>query len=427
MWGEGRKKMRFHKAELQETSKALSNPGCGWYHVYRFSSVPPSQEEVFYLDADGEDERLVLLLIDIGAFREQEISEEALSYVERILRFFREKGKQMILRFAYDTEGRGAEREPQSISLVKQHMTQIGKLIQQYAGDILLVQGCLVGSWGEMHGSKFLSQKAITDLFNTLCQATAGSCYLAVRTPLQWRTILSSAAADLALKKILAVFNDGIFGSSTDLGTYGTDSRRDDGELSAWSRTEELFWQSETLRARPNGGEALWGNPPVGYEQAAKDLAQMHLSYLNSVYDSEQLDYWKKEIVQQRGCWNGMSGYAYIGRHLGYRFVIRDVRLVKKTFLEITVENCGFAELCKEAECTLILEEEDGRCKSQLIDTDARNWESGTKEVLRVALPGGQELKRCRLFLQLQERRNAGVIRFANEDGGTRVVLGELR
>lgn len=427
MWGEGRKKMRFHKAELRESSRALPNPGCGWYHVYRFSSVPPSQEEVFYLDADGEDERLVLLLIDIGAFREQEISEEALSYVDRILRFFREMGKQMILRFAYDTEGRGAEREPQSVSLVKQHMMQIGKLIQQYAGDILLVQGCLVGSWGEMHGSKFLSPKAMTGLFNTLCQATAGSCYLAVRTPLQWRTILSSAASDPALGKKLAIFNDGIFGSSTDLGTYGTGSRQEDGNLSAWSRVEELFWQSETLRARPNGGEALWGNPPVGYEQAAKDLAQMHLSYLNSAYDSAQLDYWKKETVQQRGCWNGMSGYAYIGGHLGYRFVIRDVRLVKKTFLEITVENCGFAELCEEAECTLILEEGDGTHRSRLIDTDARSWASGTKEVLRVALPGGQAMNRCRLFLQLQERRNADVIRFANEDDGERIVLGEFR
>lgn len=427
MWGEGKKEKRFHKADLRESSKALHNPGCGWYHVYRFSSLPPHKEEVFYLDAGSEDEQLALLLIDIGTFRGQALSEEALSYVESILRFFQEKRKQMILRFAYDTEGKGMEKEPQSISLVKHHMKQLGRLIRQYAGDILLVQGIFVGNWGEMHGSKFLYPKAMLDLLNTLCQETGESCYLAVRTPVQWRTVLTSAAADLALKKILAVFNDGIFGSTTDLGTYGAGSREESGALSAWSREEELCWQSETLKGRPNGGEALRGNPPVGYEQAAAEMGQMHLSYLNSVYDSAQLDYWKEEIVKKRGCWNGLSGYEYIGRHLGYRFVIRDVRLIKKIFLEITIENCGFAELCEEVECALLWEDEDGTFHCQMIDTDARNWESGKQTVLRIALSGKQGLEQCRLFLQLKGKRNGHMIRFANEAGGERFMLGEFR
>lgn len=427
MWSEGKKRMRFHKADLRETSKALHNPGGGWYHVYRFSATPPSREEAFYLDAGSENEQLVLLLIDIGDFRGQAFSKEALSHMERILQFFQAKKKQMILRFAYDTEGNGAKNEPQSLSFVKQHMEQLGRLIRRYAGDVLLIQGIFVGSWGEMHGSKFLYPKAMINLLNTLCREMEGSCYLAVRTPLQWRTVLASATADPALKKLLAVFNDGIFGSSTDLGTYGMGSRKESGALSAWSREEELCWQNETLKGRPNGGEALRGNPPVGYEQAAKDMKLMHLGYLNSVYDSAQLGYWKEEIVKKQGCWNGLSGYDYIGRHLGYRFVVRDVRLVKKTFLEITIENCGFAELCEEAECALICEEGDGTLSSLPIDTDARKWESGGQAVLHIAISGHWKLNRCRLFLQLKVKRNGNMIHFANEAGGERFMLGEFR
>lgn len=427
MWGESKKRIRFRKADLRETSKALHNPGCGWYHVYHFSIALQQGEEAFYLDAGSEDEELVLLLIDIGDFRSRTLSEEAISYVESILRFFQEKNKQMILRFAYDTEGKGAEKEPQSIFLVKQHMKQLGRLIKRYAGDILLLQGIFVGSWGEMHGSKFLYPKAMLDLINILCQATEGSCYLAVRTPVQWRSILSDTAADPKLKEILAVFNDGIFGSPTDMGTYGTESRKEDGALSCWSRRAELCWQSEHLRGRPNGGEALQGNPPVGYEQAVVEMQQMHLGYLNSVYDSAQLNYWKEEVVKKRGCWNGLSGYAYIGRHLGYRFVVRDVRLIKKTLLEITIENCGFGELCEEAECTLIFEEGGGIFRNQPIDTDARKWESGKQVVLHIEFPGKQLLNRCRLFLQVRVKRNGSAICFANGDGSECPMLGEIR
>lgn len=427
MWGEGKKKVRFYKADLSETSEPLHNPGCGWYHIYHFCVGQPCGQEGFYLDAGSEDEQLVLLFMDIGDFREQEFSEDALAYVESILNFFREKGKQMILRFAYDTEGKGAGNEPQSLSLVKRHMEQLGGIVKLHAADVILMQGIFVGSWGEMHGSRFLYQSAMAELANTLYQSTGGSCYLAVRTPAQWRSILASPAAEPELEKILAVFNDGMFGSSTDLGTYGAGSRQEIGELGSWNRDEELCWQNETLRRRPNGGEALRGNPPAGYEQAAEEMAKMHAGYLNSVYDPAQLGYWKEEIVKGRGIWNGLSGYAYIGRHLGYRFVVRNVRLVKKTVLGITVKNCGFAELCEEAECALLLEKGDGTVRRQLIDTDARNWESGKQALLRAGLPQAQDLKRCRLFLQLKGKRSGRIIRFANGAGCERILLGELR
>lgn len=423
-----KRKLQFQKADYQETGRKLDNPGCGWYHIYTFSvtpsDIPRPAEDGFYLAEGSEDEQLVLLLVDIGDFRNREFSEEALAYIERILQFFREKDRQMILRFAYDAKGEGAEKEPSSLSIVKQHMKQLGSLAYKYAEDILVIQGIFLGSWGEMHNSKFLYQKAMTELVNLLYQETRGSCYLAVRTPSQWRTILSSRAAEPELEKRLTVFNDGIFASATDLGTYGIENQQDTEETKPWDRERELQWQDKWLRGKPNGGEALWGEGPTSYKKAAEEMKKMHLSYLNSVYDSKQLDFWKQESVKQRGCWHGMNGYEYIGRHLGYRFFICDVRLIKNTQLQIIVENSGFAELCEETDCFLILEKGDGSFHCQSIDTDARKWASGERTILEAALPWNELQKQCRLFLQLKRKRDGKVIRFANGTVGEIVMLG---
>ena len=135
--GKQDKKELFQKAILQESRKAIQNPGCGWYHLYTFNAAQTG--EPLYIAC--EEEELVLLRIDIGAFRDKPISEPSLEWIRRILAFFREKRKGMILRFSYDLEGKGLEKEPGSIRLVEEHMQQIGEVIREYADDIFAVQG----------------------------------------------------------------------------------------------------------------------------------------------------------------------------------------------------------------------------------------------------------------------------------------------
>ena len=157
--GKQDKKELFQKAILQESRKAIQNPGCGWYHLYTFNAAQTG--EPLYIAC--EEEELVLLRIDIGAFRDKPISEPSLEWIRRILAFFREKRKGMILRFSYDLEGKGLEKEPGSIRLVEEHMQQIGEVIREYADDIFAVQGILIGNWGEMHGSRYLTPDAFRD------------------------------------------------------------------------------------------------------------------------------------------------------------------------------------------------------------------------------------------------------------------------
>lgn len=433
MWSAVRKRS-FRKAEYEESSRRLNNPGCGWYHIHTFAA-----QKAPALPAEIEpEEELALVLIDIGAFRAEELSETALSHIRQIFDFFHEKGRQMILRFAYDTAGKGPEREPGALSLVRRHMEQAGSVICDYTEDILVIQGIFVGSWGEMHGSKFLGREQMRELAAGLWRTTGESCCLAVRTPAQWREIAADAGGEAVPGKRLALFNDGMFGSVTDLGTYGgTDEREQEAE-----RARELEWQSGHMESVPCGGEALWSGTPTGYMAAAQDMKRMHVSYLNSAYHPRLLSYWRQERVREPGCWQGMSGYDYIGGHLGYRFVVQAVSPARGNALNVLIENCGFAGLCVEAECLLVTEDESGRVSRAVLDTDPREWKSGKRTLLRIGLPGPRgmpadektgriagrsaEKKAHKLFLELRRKGDGRILRFANRGADERVLLGEI-
>lgn len=415
-----KKEIRFRKARFLESSEALNNPGCGWYHVYPFVIRVPAQlsleETESSLSDISREEQLVLARIDIGAFRACEIPEEALDAVTRIFDFFHENQKQMIVRFTYDSEGKGMQREPQSMELIKTHMEQLGAVICRFASDILVLQGIFVGSWGEMHHSKFLAASDMSELICSLYRAVKGSCYLAVRTPKQWREITENEKTKPDLKKKLGLFNDGIFGSATDLGTYQEGLREN-----------ELKWQERFAASVPNGGEVIADEMPVGYRQAAEEMKSMHLCYLNSSYQKRQLDLWKNERVEEADCWKGLSGYEYIGRHLGSRFLVRDAEVFGDR-LEILVENLGFAGLYEETECFLEIEGSTGKMILRNVETIASEWKSEKKIVLSVPLSVIEtEEKESKVFLRMKRKKDGRTIRLANQGAEDRVLLGWLK
>ena len=385
--GKQDKKELFQKAILQESRKAIQNPGCGWYHLYTFNAAQTG--EPLYIAC--EEEELVLLRIDIGAFWDKPISEPSLEWIRRILAFFREKRKGMILRFSYDLEGKGLEKEPGSIRLVEEHMQQIGEVIREYADDIFAVQGILIGNWGEMHGSRYLTPDAFRTLTDTMIKAVDGACPVAVRKPAQWRELTLGWTEQE--KKKLTLFNDGIFGSETDLGTYGTLSPETPGQKIC-SREEELEWQKNEMCGKFCGGEAIWGSgaepaPFVSAPKAMADLERMHISYLNSTYDLRRLEQWKAETVEDESGLEAIGkrlGYDYIERHLGYRYVIQDTALDSSDF-QIRLENVGFSVCYRKLDLQLTLVSSDGEVFSFPISSDSRFWIPGTTAELSISLP----------------------------------------
>ena len=107
--------------------------------------------------------------------------------------------------------------------------------------------------------------------------------------------LLSSLASRLGL------YNDGMLGSANDTGTYGDKAAADlDTNYSdAWTREDELAFQNDLCLYVPNGGEVIIDNVYNDFDNAVKDLSQMHVSYLNSEYDSTVLNKWKEKQKDQ--------------------------------------------------------------------------------------------------------------------------------
>lgn len=468
------RKRKFQKNRLHESLEQIKNPGRGWYRIYTYDLA----QELPELYIACEEETIALLLIDIGAFKNEHIPESALVYLEKILRFFKKNEKKVILRPVYDTTGHGMEREPGTLQIVKEHMQQLGEVIERYAENILVVQGIMIGDWGEMHGSKFLSDKHLKELTKEYITAMNQSCYLAVRTPRQWKTAAESM--DTHMRNCLVLFNDGIFGSETDLGTYESSDKR----------KQDLKWQYDSLGYGPVGGEAvadvrisgispgqdialdtMWDNGNMSFAESVDldknsvmdALRKMHVTYLNSMHDQKLLDQWKAQTMK----WNGsmISVYDYIGLHLGYRFIVRDATwtAVEKTvpggglrkhfmgkkekFLEVTVENSGFADLYEEAECIIYVKTSDGvshicpetetenMIEITRPECDARTWKSGTTSKIKIPAdilepytePEQDIQNGIKIYLQLRRKRDGMNIRFANADADNGVLLGIFR
>lgn len=419
----------FDKAEFKESSRELKNPDCGYYHIYTLSALPPQKkislgEEIWFYD-NAENESLALALIDIGEFKSSPLSDEALLRIDSVLDFFRRSHKQVILRFTYDTQGKCIEREPFSISVIKTHIEQTADLIRNHSDNILVNQGLFIGNWGEMHGSKFSDDETVCELSDVFYRSTRGKCFLALRTPAQIRTVLRNKDVHPGLKDSIALFNDALFASPTDLGTYAEPDFTEPDKLKKQNRKSELEWQYKNLAHSPNGGEAAAEDDPIGFEEAAREMSCLHTSYLNSAFNKTQLDYWKKETAKD-GIWNGLTGYDFIGRHLGYRFCVRDVFLDKGKELSIEIENLGFANLCKRADLILTALKSNGIVFERKLDTDPSKWLSGEKTVIKTGISlKDKTLRGCGVYISLKLRDGTPVF-FANDGAGKRLKIGEF-
>lgn len=367
-------KWTVNLSSLCESRENLVNLWRGWYQIFSFKAEerPDFEELKWCLRAE---ESLALVRIDIGSFAKGDLS-GVLDNIADILSFFSKAGKGIILRVVYDTVGRGMKREPANFEKVGEHLKSLTPLIARFSEEILVYQGLLVGSWGEMHDSAYLSPRHLRWLMKILLSMEEKNCYFAVRTPLQWRQLVgerdllevwqdksdpeggygSAWNGEEAAKKgkggiwgeaakYIGLFDDGMFGSENHLGTFGIKAENEAAWEEPWRKKDELTFESEICRYVPNGGEAV--GPPSSnlpgrsagmipieaiaeeknglpeFQKVLEQMRAMNIVYLNSVYDKRVLDVWRDETWKSKDIWNGISGYEYIGCRLGYRFVLR--------------------------------------------------------------------------------------------------------
>ena len=448
-------KWEWMPEKLRESTEELRNPARGWYEIYTFRAedgIHP--QELRWSLREGET--LALVLIDLRAYREKALDKEALENIRNILSFFMQHRRDVILRPAYDTEGKGREREPEEFDTVLLHIRQIGAVLQQMDHSVCVFQGLLVGSWGEMHDSRYLSPEHLRKLYDTLKPCLGSEIYLAVRTPAMWRILTDEERFLRGDFGKTAVFDDGILGSMTHLGTFGTMTREAAGWEQAWSRKEELEFLGHITGDAPCGGEVVSGadGSQESAEFAVNELRTMHLTYLNCAHDRKVLDDWKQIQLKVDGVWKGHSLYDYIGGHLGYRLIVRSVEMKKylsgkwELELELEIENTGFAAPFQEMELFLVVEAEDGT-QEVPVEFDVRQCVPGEKKRIvqrfrtgcinrkkkKDTAKRGSQIEEMilqtgavegQIFLELRRKKDGRPVQFGNEKSADRLLVGSI-
>lgn len=372
--------------EFKESDKALDNPDQGFYSIYRF--MLSDEDGDFSQNFQEMDQcgRLVLVEINLTAYRDRPISQTGLAQVREIFQRLEREGKRLIVRFLYDWQGACMETEPEDMGIILGHMEQLGPMLLAHSQDIFTLQGVFTGNWGEGNGTRYDSQGSVRILAEKLAQVTENRLYMAVRTPCQWRW--ASGEGRFIPEEPwnrLGLFNDGMLGNESDFGTYSLEASPDPspGIYDPWSREAELGFQEELCRWVPNGGEAINSNYYNDFENAVEGLRTMRVTYLNQDHDPAVLRKWAKATWQE-GVFKGMDGLSYIQRHLGYRLLIQKARLVPEEsgpVLGIEMKNVGFAPLYWEPDKEVVLIDGGGREAFRcLADGELRELAGGNED-----------------------------------------------
>lgn len=320
--------------------------GRGWFSIFPFQlSKSYDFEEMKW--CLKKEESLVLARINIGEYNQVKIPDEALKNFQSIMQFFRKYEKKVILRFVYDETGQGLINEPSSLRIILEHIKQVGLIMEKNSDIILTTQGTFVGSWGEMHTSRYINKENIADVIVALYKATNGTIRMAVRRPSQHRELRSELRARrLPVDEIMSmvgIYDDALMASVDDYGTF---------DLSDIGADKDYV--AKVSQNLPVGGETVNANIENDGQKAILNLKKLHISYLNSQYDLQVLDKWKNEQMS-----TGINVYDYITKNLGAVLQICKIKedIIGK-YVRITVANTGFAALYQDA--YLVVSNEDG-------------------------------------------------------------------
>lgn len=420
----------FTAEEFSESNKVLENPYQGFYHILGYTLN--DSDESIDSHAGTYSGPLVLLEINLKNYKNTDISEHALSQLEQIFKDWSNTDTQILLRFLYDWDGVAKATEPDSLSTILTHIDQVSEVVNRYSNSIYLMQGIFIGNWGEMHGSEFMDDTSVHTLINHLNESIDSSIYLSVRTPAHWRMITNlydvpkkfpAFQTKGNLMARLGLYNDGMLGSVSDLGTYGDTERKDAASPSyKGTREYELKFQNTLCQYVPNGGEVVSDNSYNDLPSAVESLNTMHVSYLNADYDNTVLDKWRNTTWNQKDAFYGCDGYTYIQAHLGYRYLVTKCTVKTSGFLNsqfnlsVGLQNTGFGNTLKKFQVTLKFKDtETKEITSIPIDYDLRKLKSTQKKTLSLSLPQ-KSLKSgsYQVFLSITDAQSGKQISLAN-------------
>ncbi|EGB91733.1 DUF4832 domain-containing protein [Clostridium sp. D5] len=321
----------------EESSQMTANPFQGTY----FQCSTGDLGRLYDVVEEHPDYRVVLLTFLLDDERELDvIPEEKMQDLRNALKAAEDLGLSVIFRAAYDFTG---EYEDPDFEIMLKHIRQTGAVLNTYKSCIMGVQAGMIGAFGEWTQSRYMDTKryrmeVIREWEDVLDE----------RIPLSVRRqkFIREAAKWGCNTGRLGVYNDGLFSSESDLGTYRED----------YNREEDLEWSAENIKVPFNGGEMPFVSEFTAIENVVEEARQLNLSYLNQEYSSEVWEYWASQEYED------VPGDEYIKMHLGCRpwaetfSIDRHFAEKKKMRLKLKIRNSGFAMIDPDYHWYFILE-----------------------------------------------------------------------
>ena len=426
----------------KESYEEIVNAECGlyWAVFYRFKpegNVAPEFGGRFHQ-----------LRLDISAFCAQyngediPLTDDALQCLDDMLSYIEGLGRSAVIRFSYDGyfDGEGVKEPP--IDVILMHQEQLGPILSKHKNVIATLETGLLGKWGELHGTDMCNRENLLAIIDKWLEVTPESVCVSVRTPLQycwWKGIdRENIAEDVTVPGEISyrvgMYDDGYFGSDSDLGTYA-------------NRSEEIKWLYNQARHTLFGGELMAIYAKEDGQSVSSQLEDeafiTHTSYLNGSYSPIAFDNLMAEIYNSRDkYYHGQTGHVYIRNHLGYRFVLRNVKMTgevpldDKILIQAAIDNVGFANMVKPKKLYLVLEGEEynytipvtehkAKSGEYIINGDPLKWDSDTRNYVRIfmSLPNGMMPGDYKAYLKIaytkadiDEGYGDYPVRFANDD-----------
>ncbi|MDE7330034.1 MAG: DUF4832 domain-containing protein, partial [Clostridia bacterium] len=401
-----------------ESTRKIANPDQGFYTPLY---VEVRDGGVYYGNIDPSVQ-LFHLRIDISAFSskaggtDKPFTADALDGLDGLLDYLCKNEKSAIVRLAYDPKFAGSKDMEPSLETMLGHISQFCGVLNKYEITVTAIEAGLIGPWGEMHSSAVAKPEVISRLTAEYIANTANIPVL-VRTPKMIYDYIGITAEDAENYTAdrespayrLGIFNDGYLGSDSDLGTY-TNRARD---------VAFVGRQSDRL---PFGGEAVAAGSALNdIENCVPEMFEVHLSYLNSLWDSGVIAKWKNSVYSSscgsEDAYYGKTAYEYIENRMGYRIVVSGSKTAYgggKASVKLNFKNLGFGNFNRVYSADLIIT--DGAGKVVCRGTAGRFDGSASAEYeIPAELAAGEYKVYICVYGMERDGNPAYTVQFANE------------
>lgn len=356
--------------DFKESTDEIMNPERGFVDQVDFTS----KSDFSFVRKNGRT--LAYAGVRLDAYKNQNLDAAILQTVNDGFAKTRAAGIKLVLRFVYNDGIVPVAEAP--MQQMQAHMMELQPLLVSNVDVIAVMNAGFIGYWGEWHHSggtdpnNFDNDMAHKAVLESLLIALPQTRMVEIRTPMAKGALYGPALTAMegfttAAKARVGHHNDCFLSSDTDFGTYASPMWKD-------------YVAQETLYT-PHGGETCATDPPRSDCPASTmEMAQLHTSHLNALYNPQVLDGWT-----QQGCMPDVK------KKLGYRFSIAKgswserVRPGGVLHLSLTIRNSGWASLFNPRKVRIVLDT-GMAVLSAPITNDPRKWAAGMDTVVDTKL-----------------------------------------